>query len=76
MKKVEWRGGMVPEDMAGVIRSEEVYRRESVPGGFDSDIVGKSVKFKLDRAKLEAVTEDSRLARDMGNMTTREHRLL
>ena len=40
----------VLEELAGVIRSEEVlvYRREFVPVGFDSDIVGKSVKFKLD----------------------------
>ena len=52
LKKVEWRSEMVPEELAGVIRSEEeevlIYRREFVPGGFDSDILGKSVKLKLD----------------------------
>ena len=54
VKKSEWRKGIVtnwvPEELAGVIRSEEVlvYRKEFVPGGFDSDIVDKSVKFKVD----------------------------
>ena len=40
----------VLEELAGVIRRKVVlvYRREIVPGGFDSYIVGKSVKFKLD----------------------------
>ena len=54
LEAVMVRSGLVThwvlEELAGVIRSEEVlvYRREFVPGGFDSDIVGKSVKFKLD----------------------------
>jgi hypothetical protein len=46
----------VPEELAGVIKSEEVlvYRSEFVPGEFAPDIVGKIVKFKLDMARLEA----------------------
>eukprot|EP00092_Neocalanus_flemingeri_P039913 GFUD01043473.1.p1 GENE.GFUD01043473.1~~GFUD01043473.1.p1 ORF type:complete len:481 (-),score=199.71 GFUD01043473.1:95-1468(-) len=121
MKNVEWKKGMVthwvPEELAGVIRTQEqevlVYRKEFVPGGFAPDIVGKMVKFKLDMAKLEAtcvaveqlvdesmsmignigtqfseldllhcpqlaqaVSEDSRLTRDMGIMSTREQRQL
>ena len=48
----------VPEELAGVIRMKEdevlVYRNEFVAGGFAPDIVGKMVKFKFDRAKLEA----------------------
>jgi len=62
VKTAEWRKGMVthwvPEELAGVIKSEEedvlVYRSEFVPGGFAPDIVGKVVKFKLDRARQEA----------------------
>eukprot|EP00092_Neocalanus_flemingeri_P033978 GFUD01036946.1.p1 GENE.GFUD01036946.1~~GFUD01036946.1.p1 ORF type:complete len:144 (+),score=67.68 GFUD01036946.1:58-432(+) len=62
VKSVEWKKGMVthwvPEELAGVILSQEqevlVYRKEFVPGGFAPDIVGKMVKFKLDRASLEA----------------------
>ena len=54
LEAVMVRSGLVThwvlEELAGVIRSEEVlvYRREFVHGGFDSDIVGKSVAFKLD----------------------------
>jgi len=62
VKKLEWSKGMVthwvPEELAGVIRMKEdevlVYRSEFVAGGFAPDIVGKMVKFKFDRAKLEA----------------------
>jgi hypothetical protein len=62
VERVEWRKGMVthwvPEELAGVIMSEKeeilVYRREFVAGGFAPDIVGKIVKFKLDKLRLEA----------------------
>jgi len=62
VKTVEWRKGIVthwvPEELAGVIKSQDeevlVYRSEFVPGGFAPDIVGKTVRFKFERARLEA----------------------
>jgi len=62
VKTVEWRRGIVthwvPEELAGVIKSHDeevlVYRSEFVPGGFAPDIVGKTVRFKFERARLEA----------------------
>jgi hypothetical protein len=62
VKTAEWRKGMVthwvPEELAGVIKSEEeevlVYRSEFVPGGFAPDIVDEIIKFELDMARLEA----------------------
>jgi len=62
VKTTEWRRGVVthwvPEELAGVIKSQAdevlVYRSEFVPGGFAPDIVGKPVRFKFERARLEA----------------------
>jgi len=62
VKTVEWRKGIVthwvPAELAGVIKSQDeevlVYRSEFVPGGFAPDIVGKTVKFKFERSRLEA----------------------
>ena len=50
----------VPDQLAGVIQTEEgdvlVHRRDFIPGGFVADIVGRKVKFRLDRAKMEAAS--------------------
>jgi len=64
VKSSDWREGIVthwvPEELAGVIKTgkEEVlvYRKEFVPGGFAPDIVGKTVKFKLNRKIQEAIS--------------------
>lgn len=48
----------VPEQLAGVIQTEEgdvlVTRADFIPGGFVADIVGRRVELRLDRAAMEA----------------------